>query len=180
IRLLESIVDPQKKLILVTAHRRENLGDGIVNICHALREIAVRNSVEIVFPVHLNPSVREPVYELLGDIQNIKLLPPLGYPAFTWLMIRSHFIITDSGGVQEEAPGLGKPVLVMREVTERPEAVEVGVVKLVGTDTQRIVCEAEALIVDDGAYAEMSRATNPYGDGQSAGRIVEALLQQQL
>lgn len=177
IQHLKSTIDPQKKLVLVTAHRRENLGDGIDSICAALREIAVRNAVEIVFPVHLNPSVREPVYERLGDIPNIKLLPPLGYPAFTWLMIRSHFIITDSGGIQEEAPGLGKPVLVMRKVTERPEAVTAGVVKLVGTDAQRIIRAAETLILDDAAYAAMSRATSPYGDGQSAGRIVDALLQ---
>lgn len=176
IRSLQSTINPQKKLILVTAHRRENLGSGIVNICNALREIAKQETVELIFPVHLNPSVRMPVYDLLGQIPNIKLLPPLGYPAFTWLMIQSYVIITDSGGVQEEAPGLGKPVLVMRDVTERPEAVEAGVVRLVGTDTQRIIQETEKLISNETAYATISKATNPYGDGQSAKRIVEALL----
>src|SRR5690606_25610869 len=132
IRTLQSTVNLQKKLILVTAHRRENQGEGMANICDALHEIASRNEVEIVFPVHLNPSVQGPVYDRLSGVPNIKLLSPLGYPAFTWLMIRSYIIITDSGGIQEEAPGLGKPVLVMRNVTERPEAVNAGVVKLVG------------------------------------------------
>ena len=175
LRSLQSTIDLQKKIILVTAHRRENLGDGIVNICNALREIAKKDAVEIVFPVHLNPNVRTPVYDLLDGISNIKLLSPLGYPAFTWLMIQSYVIITDSGGVQEEAPGLGKPVLVMRDVTERPEAVEAGIVKLVGTNTERIVQETEKLISDEVVYATMSQTTNPYGDGRSAQRIVEAL-----
>ena len=174
---LQSIIHVQKKLILVTAHRRENLGSGMVNICSALREIALRNDVEIVFPVHLNPGVKEPVHQMLSDIPNITLLPPLGYPAFTWLMIRAHLIITDSGGIQEEAPGMGKPVLVMREVTERPEAVTAGIVKLVGTQEQHIINEAETLLSNDDVYTRMSQAANPYGDGHSAARIVDALLQ---
>lgn len=173
---LQSAVDLKKKLILVTAHRRENQGAGMVNICNALRQIAADETVEVVFPVHLNPRVQGPVYELLADIPNVTLLPPLGYPAFTWLMIQSYLIITDSGGIQEEAPGLGKPVLVMREVTERPEAVDAGVVKLVGADTDRIVEEAKKLIRDSEAYASMSQAANPYGDGKSALRIADILL----
>ncbi|WP_257658299.1 non-hydrolyzing UDP-N-acetylglucosamine 2-epimerase [Parapedobacter lycopersici] len=176
IRALQSTVNLQKKLILVTAHRRENQGEGMANICNALREIASRNEVEVAFPVHLNPSVRGPVYDRLSGVPNIKLLPPLGYPAFTWLMIQSYIIITDSGGIQEEAPGLGKPVLVMRNVTERPEAVDAGVVKLVGTDKARIIQETERLIQDPAVYAIMSQAANPYGDGKSALRIAETLL----
>src|SRR5690606_6093385 len=176
IRRLESIVDMKKKLVLVTAHRRENQGEGLVSICDAIRRIAINEAVEVVFPVHLNPRVRGPVHKLLDGVPNIKLVAPLGYPAFAWLMIQSYMIITDSGGIQEEAPGLGKPVLVMREVTERPEAVDAGAVKLVGADANRIVGEAEVLLHDTAAYHRMSQAINPYGDGKSALRIAEILL----
>ena len=142
IESLKSTVDFNKKVILVTGHRRENHGDGFINICAALKEIAVTSpDVQIIYPVHLNPNVKGPVYEILGDVSNIKLIKPLAYPAFVWLMNQSYIIITDSGGVQEEAPSLGKPVLVMRDTTERPEAVEAGTVILVGTNKNKIVSE---------------------------------------
>src|SRR5690606_14457570 len=139
IEKLKTIVDASKKLILVTGHRRENRGQGFINICEALKEIALtHNDVQIIYPVHLNPNVQKPVHEILSGIENIKLIDPLAYPAFVWLMSQSYMIITDSGGVQEEAPSLGKPVLVMRDTTERPEAVEAGTVILVGTDKAKI------------------------------------------
>ncbi len=165
------------RLILVTAHRRENFGKPLENICAALKEIAERyqDDVHIVYPVHLNPNVQEPVYRLLGDIENITLLPPLDYLPLVHLMKRSYLIITDSGGIQEEAPGLGKPVLVLRAKTERPEGVAAGTVKLVGTDKAKIVSEASRLLDDDNVYTEMAQAINPYGDGRSAGRIVATL-----
>ena len=167
-----------KRIILVTAHRRENFGQPLENICAALREIAHRHNgdVHIVYPVHLNPNVQEPVYRLLKGVPNISLLPPLDYLPLVHLMKRAYLVLTDSGGIQEEAPGLGKPVLVLREVTERPEAVEAGTVRVVGADREQIVAEAIRLLEDDAAYEEMSRAVNPYGDGHAAERIVAALL----
>lgn len=162
------------KFILVTGHRRENHGQGFINICTALKEIALKNpNLSIVYPVHLNPNVQKPVMELLGDIANIYLIAPMQYESFIYLMDKSYFIITDSGGVQEEAPSLGKPVLVMRDTTERPEALEAGTVKLVGTDTALIVKEATALLEDTDAYEKMSKAHNPYGDGKACEKIVE-------
>ncbi|QNS15401.1 non-hydrolyzing UDP-N-acetylglucosamine 2-epimerase [Mannheimia bovis] len=176
IEILKNIVekDKNKKLILVTGHRRENHGQGFINICEALKEIAIRNTdVQIVYPVHLNPNVKEPVYKILSEISNVKLIDPLSYPAFVWLMNESFMIITDSGGVQEEAPSLGKPVLVMRDTTERPEAVEVGTVILVGTNKERIVSECERLLQDETEYRKMSTLHNPYGDGKACQRIIE-------
>lgn len=173
IESLKSAIDFNKKIILVTGHRRENHGDGFINICAALKEIAVLNpDVQIIYPVHLNPNVKGPVYEILGDVPTIKLIEPLAYPAFVWLMNQSHIIITDSGGVQEEAPSLGKPVLVMRDTTERPEAVEAGTVILVGTNKQKIVSECLSLLNDANRYQEMSALHNPYGDGKACERIV--------
>src|SRR5690606_28432511 len=158
----------------VTGHRRENHGQGFINICSALKDIAVQNNdVQIIYPVHLNPNVQKPVYELLEGISNIHLINPLSYPAFVWLMGKSYLIITDSGGVQEEAPSLGKPVLVMRNTTERPEAVEAGTVCLVGTNKDKIVTEANRLLNNTEAYSAMSTLHNPYGDGASCKRIVE-------
>ncbi len=170
---LKRELDFSKKIILVTGHRRENHGQGFINICSALKEIASsRPDTLIVYPVHLNPKVQEPVYRILGDQDNIKLIDPLAYPAFVWLMNKAELIITDSGGVQEEAPSLGKPVLVMRDTTERPEAVEAGTVILVGTDTKKIVSEALSLLTDDDRYKKMSKLHNPYGDGKASARIV--------
>lgn len=170
---LKKIIDISKKIVLVTGHRRENHGDGFSNICAALKEIAVNNQdVQIVYPVHLNPNVKGPVYEELGNISNIKLIEPLAYPAFVWLMNKSYLIITDSGGVQEEAPSLGKPVLVMRDTTERPEAVEAGTVLLVGTDKNRIIEECNSLLSNQARYKKMSGLHNPYGDGKACERIV--------
>lgn len=171
-----AFLDPEKRLILVTGHRRENFGSGFESMCHALADIAARGDVQVVYPVHLNPNVQEPVRRILADVPNVILLEPLDYLPFVFLMDRSALIITDSGGVQEEAPSLGKPVLVMRDTTERPEAVEAGTVLLVGTDRARIVCQANRLLDDPVAYEEMSRAHNPYGDGLAASRISEALL----
>lgn len=171
---LKALVKEDKKLILVTGHRRENHGQGFINICEALKEIALSNSdVQIIYPVHLNPNVQKPVYEILHEVPNIQLIDPLAYPAFVWLMNKSYLIITDSGGVQEEAPSLGKPVLVMRDTTERPEAVEVGTVILVGTDKDKIVAEAQSLLTDPDRYTSMSSLHNPYGDGKACARIVE-------
>ncbi|WP_417236825.1 non-hydrolyzing UDP-N-acetylglucosamine 2-epimerase [Bizionia paragorgiae] len=171
---LTEVVDSSKKLVLVTGHRRENHGQGFINICSALKDIAVQNNdVQIIYPVHLNPNVQKPVYELLEGISNIHLINPLSYPAFVWLMGKSYLIITDSGGVQEEAPSLGKPVLVMRNTTERPEAVEAGTVCLVGTNKDKIVTEANRLLNNTEAYSAMSTLHNPYGDGASCKRIVE-------
>ena len=164
----------KSKFILVTGHRRENFGDGFINICKALKEIAINNqNIDIVYPVHLNPNVKEPVNRILSNINNIHLIEPLCYEDFIYLMDKSYFIITDSGGIQEEAPSLGKPVLVMRDTTERPEAIEYGTVKLVGTDRDKIVKEAQKLIDDKRAYEKMSKAHNPYGDGKASKRIVE-------
>lgn len=167
-----------KQLILITAHRRENLGQGIENICLALRMLAesYANRLELVYPVHLNPNVQEPVYRLLSGVPNITLTPPQDYLPMVHLIKRSVLVLTDSGGIQEEATSLGIPTLVMREVTERPEGVEAGVLKLVGSDTQRIVREARSLLDDEAAYQRMACASNPFGDGHAAERIVAALL----
>lgn len=174
INYLKKIVNPNKKLILVTGHRRENHGQGFINICEALKEIAQNNAdVQIIYPVHLNPNVQKPVHDILSDVTNIKLIDPLAYPAFVWLMTQSYMIITDSGGVQEEAPSLGKPVLVMRDTTERPEAVEAGTVILVGTDKSKIINEANDLLNNQNRYNSMSELHNPYGDGKACKRIVE-------
>lgn len=170
-------LDPNRKLILVTGHRRESFGDGFERICHALIEVAQQHpEVDIVYPVHLNPNVREPVNRLLKGIGNIHLIAPLDYLPFVHMMSRSHIILTDSGGIQEEAPSLGKPVLVMRDTTERPEAVSAGTVKLVGTSTVDIVRELNKLLQDPEAYQTMSYSHNPYGDGNACKRILDALL----
>ena len=170
---LKSIVDTSKKIILVTGHRRENHGQGFITICEALKAIAVTNSdVQIIYPVHLNPNVMKPVYEILSGIENILLIEPLAYPAFVWLMNQSYLIITDSGGVQEEAPSLGKPVLVMRDTTERPEAVDAGTVILVGTDKEKIIYECSNLLNNKERYEQMSALHNPYGDGKACEKIV--------
>ncbi|MCI0189118.1 UDP-N-acetylglucosamine 2-epimerase (non-hydrolyzing) [Cronobacter sakazakii] len=169
-------LDGDKKMILVTGHRRESFGEGFEQICRALADIAAQNrDVQIVYPVHLNPNVTEPVNRILGHIDNIVLIEPQEYLPFVWLMNHAWLILTDSGGIQEEAPSLGKPVLVMRETTERPEAVEAGTVRLVGTDTQRILAEVTRLLHDEAAYQAMSHAHNPYGDGQACERILHAL-----
>ncbi len=169
-------LDPNKKLILVTGHRRESFGRGFEEICHALADIAAQHDdVQIVYPVHLNPNVSEPVNRILGHVENITLIEPQDYLPFLWLMNHAWLILTDSGGIQEEAPSLGKPVLVMRDTTERPEAVDAGTVRLVGTNCQRIVEEVSRLLNDNDAWQAMSRAHNPYGDGQACGRILHAL-----
>src|SRR5690606_27021354 len=174
INSLKELVDPAKKMVLVTGHRRENHGQGFINICEALKEIAESNpDVQIVYPVHLNPNVKKPVYQILTGVDNVKLIDPLAYPAFVWLMNHAYLIITDSGGVQEEAPSLGKPVLVMRDTTERPEAVDAGTVILVGTDKAKIISEAQDLLTDKDRYQKMSALHNPYGDGKACDRIVE-------
>jgi len=161
------------KFILVTGHRRENFGQGFINICESLKTLAQNNpDIEIVYPVHLNPNVQKPVNEILSDTSNVHLIEPQQYEAFIYMMEKSYFIITDSGGVQEEAPSLGKPVLVMRDTTERPEALAAGTVKLVGTDPKTIINEAQHLLDDIHTYEEMSRASNPYGDGTACKKIV--------
>lgn len=173
-----SFLKPDQKLILVTGHRRESFGGGFERICEALKHIAEAHSdSQIVYPVHLNPKVQEPVNRLLKNTSNIHLIEPLDYLPFVNLMDQAHIILTDSGGVQEEAPSLGKPVLVMRDTTERPEAVEAGTVKLVGTNVQTIVEEINTLMNNDAAYKSMSRAHNPYGDGKACARIIQALKQ---
>lgn len=169
-------INENKKLILVTGHRRENFGQGFVNICESLKTLANNNpDIDIVYPVHLNPNVQKPVKEILSNTSNVHLIEPLQYESFIYLMNKSHFIITDSGGVQEEAPSLGKPVLVMRDTTERPEAVESGTVKLVGTNPESIIKEAQKLLDKEEEYSKMSKAHNPYGDGKACNRIVEFL-----
>lgn len=164
-----------KRLILVTAHRRENFGQPLENICCALAKLATRGDVEIIYPVHLNPHVQEPVRRILGHTPHVTLLPPLDYLPLVHLEKRAALILTDSGGIQEEAPAFGVPVLVLREVTERPEGITAGVLKLVGTDTDRIIQEAARLLDDPSAHAQMAKAVNPFGDGQAAQRIVSAL-----
>jgi len=166
-----------RRMILVTGHRRESFGGGFERICEALAKVAAQfPDVDIIYPVHLNPSVQEPVNRLLAGIANVRLIPPQDYLPFVYLMDRAHLLLTDSGGVQEEAPSLGKPVLVMRDTTERPEAVEAGTVKLVGTDVDAIVAAIAQLLTDEDEYARMSFAHNPYGDGAASGRIVDGLV----
>lgn len=171
-----SFLKPERKLLLVTGHRRENFGDGFIDICKALRTLSRRDDIQIVYPVHLNPNVLGPVTEHLGDLPNVHLIKPLEYLSFVRLMQLSHVILTDSGGVQEEAPSLGKPVLVMRDVTERPEAVAAGTVRLVGTNPDSIVQGVHALFDDEVLWRQSSHAANPYGDGNACGRIVDALM----
>ena len=168
-------LDPTKRMVLVTGHRRENFGAGFEGICMGLREIASRGDVQVVYPVHLNPNVQEPVRRILSDVPDVHLIDPQDYLPFVYLMDRSALMITDSGGVQEEAPSLGKPVLVMRDTTERPEAVLAGTVKLVGTDSTAIARESNHLLNNKAAYEAMARAHNPFGDGRAAARIVDIL-----
>lgn len=176
IESLKTIIDKSKDLVLVTGHRRENFGDGFINICKALKQLALQENIQIIYPVHLNPNVQQPVNEILEETEDVHLINPLAYPAFVWLMKQSKIIITDSGGVQEEAPSLGKPVLVMRDTTERPEAIEAGTVILVGTDTSEIVNHATSLLNNNQLYEKMSKAHNPYGDGLASGIIINCLL----
>ena len=165
-----------KRLVLVTGHRRENFGDGFLQICHALRELARQfPDVEFVYPVHLNPNVQMPVNELLSGLSNVHLIAPMDYEPFVYLLKHSHIVLTDSGGIQEEAPSLGKPVLVMRDVTERPEAINAGTVRLVGANEAKIVSNVAELLSDAGSYKAMARAHNPYGDGKACERIIEVL-----
>lgn len=169
-----------KKLVLITGHRRENFGDGFINMCTAIKDLTAKYpDVDFVYPMHLNPNVRKPIHEVFGEdlsnLGNMFFIEPLEYLSFVYLMEKSTIVLTDSGGIQEEAPGLGKPVLVMRDTTERPEALDAGTVKLVGTDYDKIVSEVSALLDDAAAYEKMSKAVNPYGDGLACGRIVEAL-----
>lgn len=176
IKNLKLTLDFSKDFVLVTGHRRENFGQGFIDICHALKEIALqRTDIQIIYPVHLNPNVQQPVNKILAGVPNIYLIPPLNYPSFVWAMDKARLIITDSGGVQEEAPSLGKPVLVMRETTERPEAVEAGTVILVGTDVNKIVVETIDLLDNEERYIEMSNINNPYGDGTACKRIIDFL-----
>jgi UDP-N-acetylglucosamine 2-epimerase (non-hydrolysing) len=175
IELVKEVTKGDQKIVLVTGHRRENFGDGFENICQALKKIAQSEEVKIIYPVHLNPRVQQKVHERLDGLSNIHLLPPLSYPAFVWLMKRSYLILTDSGGIQEEAPVLGKPVLVMREATERPEGMESGNVLLVGTDTEKIVSTCRELLHDGELYLRMSRVSNPYGEGKASRMIVQFL-----
>lgn len=170
-----------KKLVLITGHRRENFGDGFINMCTAIKDLTVKYpDLDFVYPMHLNPNVRKPIHEVFGEnlsgLKNMFFIEPLEYLSFVYLMEKSSIVLTDSGGIQEEAPGLGKPVLVMRDTTERPEALDAGTVKLVGTDYNKIVNEVSSLIDDKAAYEKMSKAVNPYGDGLACGRIVNVLL----
>lgn len=174
---LKQILLPNKEIVLVTGHRRENHGNGFINICKALELISGLDNVQVVYPVHLNPNVKDVVFEKLSSIENIKLVAPLSYPAFLWLMSRSKLILTDSGGIQEEAPSLGKPVLVMRDTTERPEAVDAGTVLLVGTDVDKIFNESKRLLQDSDSYVAMSQLHNPYGDGHAIERIIDFISQ---
>jgi len=174
-------IDSSKKLILVTGHRRENFGEGFINICEALKTLALDNEdIDIVYPVHLNPNVQKPVKEILSSVNNVYLIEPLQYESFLYLMNKSYFIITDSGGVQEEAPSLGKPVLVMRDTTERPEALEAGTVNLVGTNPNKIIEKAQKLLDDKMEYEKMSKAHNPYGDGKACKKIVNFIKERKL
>ena len=176
-----SRLDGGCRLVLITGHRRENFGEGFIHMCTAIRDLAHRYpNVDFVYPMHLNPNVRRPIHEVFGEdlsrFENLFFIEPLEYLSFVYLMEKSTIVLTDSGGIQEEAPGLGKPVLVMRDTTERPEALDAGTVKLVGTDYDKIVSEVSQLLDDQQAYAAMSQAVNPYGDGEACGRIVNALL----
>jgi UDP-N-acetylglucosamine 2-epimerase (non-hydrolysing) len=174
--LYDRIIDPDRKLILITGHRRENFGQGFINICEAISALAASHTDwDLIYPVHLNPNVQKPVYELLGSQPNVSLIEPQDYAPFVWLLNQSDLVLTDSGGIQEEAPSLGKPVLVMRDVTERPEAVLAGTVRLVGTSKEKICSEIELILGDSDVYNAMSQAHNPYGDGLAASRIITAI-----
>lgn len=178
LNMVKQVVNTTKKVILITGHRRENFGAGFENLCLAIRQIATTApDVQIIYPVHLNPNVQEPVQRILSDISNVHLIPPVDYPAFLYLMQSAYFILTDSGGVQEEAPSLGKPVLVMRDTTERPEAIEAGTVELVGTNTATIVATCLRLLQDKNEYHVRSQAHNPYGDGKASERICTFIAQ---
>lgn len=173
-------LNDERKLVLITGHRRENFGDGFLHICHAIQDLAKKYpSVDFVYPMHLNPNVRKPIHQVFGEdlsnLGNVFFIEPLEYLSFVFLMEKADIVLTDSGGIQEEAPGLGKPVLVMRDTTERPEAVDAGTVKLVGTDYNQIVNNVSLLLDDQSAYEEMSKATNPYGDGKACSRILNYL-----
>ena len=173
-----SFLRPDARLVLITGHRRESFGGGFERICEAIAQVAKQNpDVDLLYPVHLNPNVREPVHRLLDQLENVHLIEPTDYLPFVYLMNRASVILTDSGGIQEEAPSLGKPVLVMRDTTERPEAVSAGTVKLVGTDVSKIVDELTTLLTDEEAYAKMSFAHNPYGDGKACARILDSLIE---
>lgn len=168
-------LDANKRLVLVTGHRRENLDGGIARVCEALAKLSARGDVQIVYPVHLNPKVKKAADRVLSGVKNVFLIDPLSYLPFVWMLNKSYLVVTDSGGLQEEAPSFGKPVLVTRDTTERPEAIDAGTVKLVGTDTESLIREVTRLLDDAGTYTKMSMAHNPYGDGKSAGRILECL-----
>ena len=169
-------LNPARRLVLVTGHRRESIGHGLASVCEALKRLAARHDVDVVYPVHPNPKVSTPVHAALGDVPRVHLVCPLDYVSFVLLMTKAHFIITDSGGIQEEAPSLGKPVLVTRRITERPEGVDAGTARLVGTDVEEIVGESHRLLDDPTAYAAMARQTSPYGDGLASERISSAVL----
>lgn len=174
--LFKKILDSERKLILITGHRRENFGQGFVDLCNAIKTLANNHpDWDLIYPVHLNPNVQKPVREILGETENVFLIDPQDYAPFVWLMDKSDLILTDSGGIQEEGPSLGKPVLVMRDVTERPEAIDAGTVKLVGTDKDKIVSVVEGVMLDEAVYSEMSLAHNPYGDGKAVERIIDYL-----
>jgi len=174
--LFKKIIDTERKLILITGHRRENFGQGFVDLCNAIKELANNHkNWDLIYPVHLNPHVQKPVNKILAETENVFLIDPLDYAPFVWLMDKSDIILTDSGGIQEEGPSLGKPVLVMRDVTERPEAVDAGTVKLVGTDRRTIVKEVDNLLMNRNVHQKMSKAHNPYGDGQAVARIINAI-----
>ena len=173
---MKSIISENKKIILVTGHRRENFGAGFQNICNALAEIADNKNVQIIYPVHLNPNVKDIVHKMLGHVSNINLIAPLNYPAFTWLMNKAYIILTDSGGVQEEAPSLGVPVLVMRNNTERPEGVEAKTAILVGTDKEKITQNVNKLLLEEIHYKSISLNENPYGDGTASKKIVNFMV----
>lgn len=176
--LYHTITTPERKRILITGHRRENFGQGFIDLCNAIKTLAATHADwDLIYPVHLNPNVQQPVYDILKQLPNVHLIAPLDYEPFVWLMNQSDLILTDSGGIQEEGPSLGKPVLVMREVTERPEALTAGTVILVGTDKAKIVHGVESVLLDSSVYRAMSQAHNPYGDGNAVEKIVEFLTQ---
>ena len=174
--LYDRVTNPARHMVLITGHRRESFGQGFIDLCSAIHDVAVSHpDWDLVYPVHLNPNVQKPVFDILGGHDNIYLIEPQDYEPFVWLMDQSDMILTDSGGIQEEAPSLGKPVLVMREVTERPEAIEAGTVRMVGTDREAIRSGVELLLTDEVTYSRMARAHNPYGDGKAAARILAAI-----
>lgn len=179
--LFNRIINKDRKLILITGHRRENFGQGFLDLCNAIKDLSLKHpDWDLLYPVHLNPNVQKPVFEILDGIENIFLIEPQDYAPFVWLMDKSDIILTDSGGIQEEGPSLGKPVLVMREVTERPEAIDAGTVKLVGTNRDAIIKNVEGVLLNNDVYMTMSKAINPYGDGNATNRVIDFLLENQL